>query len=101
MKLTIFLEKDVQKKISLKELLSSHSSHNISNDLDLRISIAPNISIDIIDDLIDISKTPEQMFKNKLEFVLHENSILNYVMRSIENHTQKTSEQVLQIQTEK
>jgi len=100
MKLTIFLEKDVQKKISLKELLSSHSSHNISNDLDLRISIAPNISVDIIDDLIDISKTPEQIFKNKLEFVLHENSILNYVMRSIENHTQKTSEQVLQIQTE-
>jgi Fe-S cluster assembly scaffold protein SufB len=96
MKLTIFLEKDVQKKIYLKELLSSQRSYDVSN-LDLRISIAPNISIDIIDDLIDISLrvtgAPEQIFKNKLEFVLHENSTLKYVMRSIENHMQKTPEQ--------
>jgi len=98
MKLTIFLEKDLQKQISLKELLRSHISHEIPNDLVLTISIAPNLSVDIIDDLIDISlitttvktEITEQLFKNKLEFIVHENSSLTYTMRSIERHAQKT-----------
>jgi len=90
MKLTIYLEKDLQKTVSLKELVSTQVMHNFPADFELKLSIAADSSVDILDDLEDLLDVSQvQTCKHKLEFIAHENSVITYAMRSVENNAQE------------
>lgn len=83
--LKIYLETDLKKVVTLKGLLLEQLQGKIPAELDVTISLAPNLAIELIDDLLDVP-AQSTTFKNKLEFIIRENSRLTYSMRSVSAH---------------
>ena len=75
-----YLDKNSQETLSLKALVARDYIDGIMpNKLELSITIAPDVSIDLVDDLITFDElATTALIKHKIEFVLQENSTLSY-----------------------
>ncbi|MFH1461556.1 MAG: SufD family Fe-S cluster assembly protein [bacterium] len=76
--ISILLDENFDKKISLKDLLKNRfGEFNFINNFKIKIIIAPNLSFIIEDNLLDL-----ELFSSNLEFVLNKDSNLDYILRT-------------------
>jgi len=93
--LAIYLDSNIESDISLKDLIKDQFVGSIPINLSLAITLAPNVHATLNDDLIaftDLKTT--KLIKHKLEFLVHQNSTLNYAMKVIPECTDQMSFQV-------
>lgn len=76
--ISILLDENFAKKISLKDLLKNRfGEFNFTNNFKIKITIAPNLSFIINDNLLDL-----ELFNSNIEFILNRNSNLDFILRT-------------------
>lgn len=76
--ISLVVNKNYSSKITLQRLLKDNLAGAFSpENLNLQISLKPNIRLELIDNLLDLG-----IFKSKIEFVLDKNSFLDYKLKA-------------------
>ncbi|MCB9493050.1 MAG: SufD family Fe-S cluster assembly protein [Epsilonproteobacteria bacterium] len=81
--LDVFLDSSTALTLRLKEVLQEQLIENlVPEDVTVTITLAPYTTVTMIDDLVDFhDTTANNLFKNKLKFVLKEHSVLHYQLK--------------------